>query len=68
MQEPDLTGKTILITGGEFVGEEGVCLGRSSGGDGLWAVSPHSSDRILALRFDDEFGVLLNPRQLPGKN
>jgi len=68
MQEPDLTGTTILITAGEFAGEEGVCLGRSSADDGRWAVSPHSSDRILALRFAGEFGVLLNCGQEAGKN
>ena len=68
MQEPDPTGMTVLITGGEFTGEEGVCLGRAPDGGELWAVSPASSDRIVNLRFAEEFGVLLNPGQSPGRN
>ena len=65
---PDPTGKAVLITVGEFGGQEGVCLGRSSEGEDLWAVSPHGSNRILALRFDDEFGVLIKPSQQPDRN
>lgn len=68
MQGPDLTGKTILITAGEFAGEEGVCLGRAPDGGELWAVSPASSDRIVNLRFDEGLGVLLNSGQSPGRN
>jgi hypothetical protein len=68
MQYPDPTGKTVLITGGEFAGEEGVCLGRATGTAGLWSVSAHSSNRIVNLRFDVEFGVLLNLGQSPGTN
>ena len=68
MQKPDPTGKTVLITGGEFAGEEGVCLGRAAGTARLWSVSAHSSNRIANLRFDEEFGVLLNPGQSPGRN
>ena len=68
MHQPDPTGMTILITGGEFAGEEGVCLGRAAGAVGLWSVSAHSSDRVVNLRFDEEFGVLLNPGQLSGTN
>jgi hypothetical protein len=68
MQKPDLTGKTVLITGGEFAGEEGVCLGRAPNQKDLWAVSPNSSNQIVNLKFDEEFGMLLNPRQSPGRN
>ena len=68
MQEPDPTGMTVIITCGEFAGEEGVCLGRATGAAGLWAVSAHSSNRIVNLRFDEEFGVLLIPGQSPGGN
>jgi hypothetical protein len=60
-------GKTVLITCGEFAGEEGVCLGRAAGGN-LWAVSPHSSARVVNLEFVREFGLLLNPGQAPGWN
>ncbi len=35
---------------------------------GLWAVSPHASDRIVNLKFDEEFGVLINPGQEAGRN
>ncbi len=56
------------FTGGEFAGEEGVCLGRATGTADLWSVSAHSSDRIVSLRLDEDFGVLLNPGQEPGKN
>jgi hypothetical protein len=59
---------TILITAGEFAGEEGVCLGRAPVTQDLWAISPNSSERILNLRFDADFGVLLKPGQTPGKN
>ena len=68
MQAPELSGKTVLITGGEFAGEEGVCLGRASDNCDLWAVSPHTSSRIVNLKFDEEFGVLINPGHRPGMN
>lgn len=68
MQRPDLTGKTVLIIAGEFTGEEGLCLGYAPDKNDLWAVSPNTSDRIVNLRFDAEFGVLLNPGQESGKN
>ena len=68
METPDLSGKTVLITAGEFAGEEGVCLGRAPDTRDLWAVSPDSSDRIVNLRFEEEFGVLLNSGQGPGRN
>jgi len=66
MQEFDPSGKHVLITCGEFAGEEGVCLGPE--GNGLWAVSPHSSDRIVNLKFEQEFGILVNGGQEPGRN
>lgn len=68
MQKPDPTGMTVLILAGEFSDEEGVCLGRVTGTAGLWSVSAHSSDRVVNLRFDEEFGVLLNPGQTAGEN
>lgn len=64
---PDLTGKSVLITAGEHAGEEAVCLG-SADDPGLFAVSPHSSNQILRLRFDEDFGILLNPGQRAGRN
>lgn len=67
MSKPDLSGKTVLITGGEFAGEEGVCLGLAQD-NRLWAVSPNSSSRIVNLKFEKEFGVVLNPGQKAGIN
>jgi len=66
--EIDPTGQSVIILAGDFAGEEGVCLGRAPDTKDLWAVSPNSSERIVNLRFDEEFGVLLNRGQQPGKN
>lgn len=68
MPDIDPSGHTVIILAGDFAGEEGICLGRVPDKKDLWAVSPNSSDRIVNLRFDEEFGVLLNPGQEPGKN
>lgn len=63
---PDPTDRQVIILAGEFAGEEGYCLGRSE--DDRWAVTPHSSNRVLNLRFDSEFAIILNPSQPPGRN
>ena len=63
---PNPTNKNVIILTGDFGGVEGVCLGENN--DGLWAVSPHGSDRILMLRFDEDFGILINKGQPPGPN
>jgi hypothetical protein len=68
MQAPDPGGKSVLITAGEFAGVEGVCLGRAESTECLWAVSPATSNRIVNLRFNEEFGILINPGQAPGTN
>lgn len=68
MQDFDPSGRHVLITCGEFAGEEGVCLGLVPDGSGLWAVSPHASDRIANLKFEQEFGILVNGAQEPGRN
>ena len=62
---PDPTGESVIILVGEFVGREGLCLG-PAGKEGLFAVTPISSNRILQLKFDEEFGILINPKQTPG--
>ncbi len=64
---PDPSGKRVIIIGGEFTGHEGVCLG-SAGEPGIFAVSPSTSNKILRLRFDEEFGILINSGQEKGKN
>lgn len=68
MHDFDPSGKPVLITCGEFAGEEGVCLGRAPDTHDRWAVSPNSSHRIVNLRFSDEFGVLLNSKQPSERN
>ena len=52
---------------GEFAGQEGYCLG-PSGQEGVFAVTPTTSNRILNLRFDEEFGILVNKGQKSGRN
>lgn len=68
MNAPDPTGKPVLILAGEFAGQEGVCLGPVTAAEGVWAVSPDSSVRIVNLRYKGEFGVLVNQGQVPGGN
>ncbi len=61
----NLEGKRILITSGNFKGQEGVCLGR----DGQrWAVSPDDSNEILSLVFEKDFGLLIDLSAEPRKN
>jgi len=68
MPDIDPSGHSVIMVKGEFSGEEGVCLGRAPGEKDLWTVSPKSCNRIVNLRFDEDFGVLLKPSQKPGKN
>ncbi len=67
MNLPDPTGKTVLILTGEFAGEEGVCLGRTASGK-RWAISPNCSNKIIELKYDQEFGIVLNPGQDSHRN
>lgn len=55
---PNPTSRQVVILAGKFAGHEGFCLGPAH--DGLWAVTPDGSTAILALKFDSEFGVLIN--------
>lgn len=68
MPDIDPTGRDVIILAGEFAGEEGVCLGRAQDRSGLWAVSANSSNRVVNLKFPEEFGVLINRGQPPGRN
>ncbi len=68
MPDLDPAGHHVIILAGEFAGQEGVCLGPVPDGSGLWAVSPDGTDRIVNLKFDEEFGMLVNRGQEPGKN
>ncbi len=64
---PDPTGKSVIILSGEFAGQEGFCLG-PAGESGVFAVTPTTSNQILQLRFDTDFGILVNPGQQNGRN
>lgn len=64
---PDPTDKSVIILKGDFAGEEGYCLG-PSGEAGVFAVTPRGSNRVLRLRFDEEFGILINPGQAGARN
>ena len=50
----------------DFLGDEGICLGRSA--DGLWAISPDGSDEILSLVFEKDFGLLADLSSDPTRN
>jgi hypothetical protein len=63
----DLSSCRILIVSGKYVGQEGVCLGRSTDGK-KWAVSPDGSSEILDLVFEREFGLLLDMSDDARKN
>jgi hypothetical protein len=60
-------GKRVLITSGSFAGNEGVCLGKSTERN-KWAVSPDSSDEVLMLEFEKDFGLLVGLSGDPSKN
>jgi hypothetical protein len=60
-------GARVLITGGNYRGREGVCLGRA--GDGVrWAISPDGAAEILDLRFEEDFGLLVDLSSDPRRN
>jgi len=55
----EFSGCRILIVSGKCAGQEGVSLGKSSD-ENKWGVSPDSSNEILDLAFEKEFGLLLD--------
>lgn len=55
------SGARVLVLRGQFAGHEGVCLGEAASA-GLWAISPDTSSEILALRFEEDFGLLASPQ------
>lgn len=63
----DLTGCRVLILRGPYKGCEGVCVGRSQDGE-HWAISPNDSREILHLRFEKEFGLLVDLSSDPKEN
>lgn len=63
----DLRGAEILILTGDWAGHEGICLGKAV--DGVrYAVSPHESDLILQLVFEQDFGLLVDLSANPESN
>lgn len=60
----NLSGSKVLILAAPHAGEQGVCLGPAE--DGSWFVSPESSNEILRLEFERDFGLLVDhpPRSL----
>ena len=63
----DLQGAEVLILTGIWAGHEGICLGRAA--DGIrYAVSPHESDQILQLAFEQDFGLLVDLSADPNLN
>jgi hypothetical protein len=63
----ELQGARVLILTGQFKGQEGVCLGKGSA-DNLWAVSPDSTNEILSLVFEKDFGLLVDLSSDPTRN
>lgn len=62
---PKLSGSRVLILIEPHAGEKGVCLGPADS-DGSWFVSPDSSNEIIRLELERDFGLLVGrpPRPL----
>lgn len=56
---PDPSGCRVIIVEGEYAGQEGVCLGPASDST-KWMVSPDSTNEIVPLIFEKEFGILVS--------
>ena len=55
----NLHGAEVLILTGAWAGHEGICLGKAADGT-RYAVSPHESEQILQLTFEQDFGLLVD--------
>lgn len=60
-------GARILILKGRFAGEEGVCLGFTAD-QKQWAISPDSSDEILPMKYEVDFGLVIDLSGEPQRN
>jgi hypothetical protein len=60
-------GCRVIILLGDHRGEEGVCLGIAPTGK-KWAISPDSTDEVLHLEFEKEFGLLIDLSADPAKS
>jgi hypothetical protein len=63
----ELEGARVIILRGKFAGSEGTCLGLSEDGK-RWAVSSDSSDEIVPLEFEIDFGLLVDLSGDPAAN
>lgn len=61
---PNLSGCRVLILAEPHAGQEGICLGPADK-DGSWFVSPDSSNEILRLEFERDFGLLVKGYRRP---
>lgn len=66
-RSPNLAGSRVLILIEPLTGEEGICLGPAES-DGSWFVSPDSSNEILRLEFERDFGLLVEPPPKPSSH
>ena len=62
-----MEGARVLILTGRFKGEEGICLGKAAQ-SGLWAISPDTSDQVLSLAFEKDFGLVIDLSGSPELN
>jgi hypothetical protein len=62
-----MEGARVVILTGRFKGEEGVCLGKADR-PGLWAISPDTSDEVLSLAFEKDFGLVVDLSGNPQSN
>ena len=67
ISQTSFEGARVLITSGAFAGAEGICLGKAEGPN-LWQVSPDGSSDIVVLRFEKDFGLLVDLSSDPGRN
>jgi hypothetical protein len=63
----ELQGARVIITTGEYRGCEGLCLGKA-GDAAHWAISPDGTSVILDLRFEKDFGLLIDLSADPQAN
>ena len=66
-KDADMQGVRVLILTGQYKGEQGVCLGQSEEA-GFWAISPDTSDEVLSLAFEKDFGLLVDLSGKPELN
>lgn len=70
MPSPDhskMEGARVIITKGAYAGHEGICLGAGTAPK-TFAVSPDGSHEIIELRFEQEFGLVIDLSSDPTKN